>query len=178
MTAPGSYVVGFSGGGTALTIFKELIPTAPQNADAAVSLGVLWASASVAGNVIGIRFYKGGTPGGNTHTVGLYDAGGTLLASKVTSGEGPNGWQEVLFTTPVAITAGADYSAVIHWPLHQYPFTSGFFSGGSYSDPPFVAANCRFQYGGSIAFTPASNTSTGNFFSDILFVADRGRYRG
>ena len=71
-----------------------------------VVLGVKFSS-EVAGSVTGIRFYKATTNTG-THIGSLWTTSGTLLASATFTGETASGWQQVSFSTPVAIAAQHD----------------------------------------------------------------------
>ena len=68
---------------------------------------------AAAGTITGVRFYKEIDNTG-THTGSLWSAGGTLLASGTFSGESASGWQELDFSTPVAITAGTTYVVSYH----------------------------------------------------------------
>jgi hypothetical protein len=70
---------------------------ASANDPAGVELGVRFRSDN-AGNIKGIRFYKGASNVG-PHTGKLWTATGTLLASATFSAETASGWQEVRFAT-------------------------------------------------------------------------------
>jgi hypothetical protein len=83
-----------------------------------VELGVKF-RADQNGYVAGIRFYKGPENVG-THTGTLWSAGGTPLATATFGPESTAGWQEVRFSTRVAVTAGTTYVASYH--------TAGFYS--------------------------------------------------
>ncbi len=83
--------------------------TITENDPSAVDLGVKF-QASSNGSIIGIRFYKGPQNTG-THTGDLWTTSGTLLASATFSNETASGWQQVNFSSPVSITAGATYIA-------------------------------------------------------------------
>ena len=61
--------------------------------------------ADVNGTVTGIRFYKSAANTGS-HVGNLWTSSGTLLASAVFAGESSTGWQQVTFSSPVAITPG------------------------------------------------------------------------
>ena len=52
------------------------------------------------------------------------DRGGTLLATGTFSGESGSGWQELDFSTPVAVTAGTTYVASYHTDTGHYAVTS------------------------------------------------------
>ena len=77
----------------------------------AVELGVKFRS-DVAGFVTGVRFYKGAGNTG-THVGNLWSSSGTLLATATFSGESASGWQQVSFSSPVAITANTTYVVVV-----------------------------------------------------------------
>jgi hypothetical protein len=70
----------------------------------------------VPGQITGIRYFRANANGtystATSRTVALYLADGTLLASKVTSGESQSeGWMLGTFTTPVQVVAGTQYVA-------------------------------------------------------------------
>jgi Domain of unknown function (DUF4082) len=77
-----------------------------------VELGVKF-SATSAGNIIGMLFYKGPQNTG-THTAELWNAAGTMLASATFANETASGWQTVTFASPVAIAANTTYVATLH----------------------------------------------------------------
>src|SRR6185369_7896311 len=81
--------------------------TLAQQDASAYELGVRFKS-DLAGLITGIRFYKGSGNTG-THVGHLWTSTGTLLASATFTGETATGWQQVLFSAPVAITANTTY---------------------------------------------------------------------
>ena len=86
-------------------------------------------TASLSGQVTGVRFYKASTNTG-THVGDLWSASGQLLASATFSNESASGWQSVQFSQPVSITAGTTYVASYFAPSGHYSFT------GARSTPP------------------------------------------
>ncbi|RFB76660.1 DUF4082 domain-containing protein [Methylovirgula sp. 4M-Z18] len=132
-----------------------------------VELGVKF-TASVNGMVTGIRFYKGASNTG-THVADLWSSTGTLLATATFTGESASGWEQVNFSTPVAITAGTTYVAAYR-------------TGGNYSDSPnyFAGAltngeltatattNGVYSYGSGANFPTNSYNST-NYWVDVVF---------
>ena len=84
----------------------------------AVELGVKFRS-DVAGFVTGVRFYKGAGNTG-THVGNLWSASGTLLATATFSGESASGWQQVSFSSPVAVTANTTYVVSYFAPNGHY----------------------------------------------------------
>ncbi|MCA1466256.1 DUF4082 domain-containing protein, partial [Bradyrhizobium sp. NBAIM18] len=77
-----------------------------------VEVGVKF-TASVNGTITGLRFYKGSLNTG-PHIADLWSSTGTLLATATFTNETASGWQQVNFSTPVAITAGTTYVASYH----------------------------------------------------------------
>ena len=71
----------------------------------------------------GIRFYKASTNTG-THIGSLWSTSGTLLASATFTNETASGWQQVNFSTPVAITANTTYVAAYFAPNGHYSDTA------------------------------------------------------
>lgn len=72
------------------------------------------------GVVTGVRIYRGAANTQGTITIGLYEMtdyeAGTLLASKSGMTIAASGWSNLLFDTPVTVTAGKFYCAVYHKP--------------------------------------------------------------
>ena len=89
--------------------------------DSSVELGMKFRS-DVAGTITGIRFYKASGNTG-THTGNLWTANGTRLATATFTGETASGWQQVNFTTPVAITPNTVYVASYHAGNGHYSAT-------------------------------------------------------
>ena len=81
-----------------------------------------------------------------THVADLWSSTGTLLATATFSNETASGWQQVNFSTPVAITAGTTYVASYH-------------TNGQYSADPNYFATAHTN--GSLT-APAGSTSGGN----------------
>src|SRR5207237_921846 len=80
------------------------VPTEASDADtSSVELGLKF-RVSVAGRVLGVRFYKGPTNSG-THTGALWTRTGTKLAQVTFANETATGWQQALFAAPIAVSA-------------------------------------------------------------------------
>ena len=147
-------------------------PANPADADpSATELGVAFRS-DVAGNITGIRFYKGSGNTG-THIGNLWTASGTNLATATFSGETASGWQQVNFATPVAIAANTIYIASYHTTTGYYSADAGYFST-SYDNAPLHAvqdgvghSNGLYRYGAS-AFPNNTYAST-NYWVDVVF---------
>ncbi len=144
----------------------------------AVELGVKFRS-DVAGEITGLRFYKGPANTG-THIGHLWSAGGALLAQATFSGESASGWQQVDFAAPVAIDADTTYVASYHAPNGNYAATNGYFSGQGADSPPLHAladgvdgANGVYNYGPAGVF-PTSTFESSNYWVDVVFDDDTG----
>ena len=139
-----------------------------------VELGVKF-TASVNGYITGIRFYKGVANTG-THLGNLWSSAGTLLASATFTGESSSGWQQVNFSSPVAITANIVYVASYFSPTGDFSVDRNYFDT-PVNNPPLQAlqngtsgANGVYNYGSTSAF-PASTYEAPNYWVDVVFSA-------
>jgi hypothetical protein len=110
---------------TTATIFPDsTVPVTTSYPDTgAYTLGVKFQSAAD-GYITGVRFYKGANNSG-THTGGLWNASGQLLASGSFTDESATGWQTLTFATPAAITANTTYTAGYVTPNGGYAADAG-----------------------------------------------------
>lgn len=140
--------------------------TAAANDTSAVNLGVQFTSA-MAGQITGIRFYKGA---GNTgaHVGSLWSATGALLAQATFSGETATGWQRLNFAAPVPITAGTTYTASYHAPVGRYASNTGY--AWPAVAPPLTATAGTFAYAPTSAY-PTLTWNASNYWVDVDFVA-------
>jgi hypothetical protein len=157
------------------TIFDFVTPATIDSGDThSVELGVKFRS-EVAGTVTGIRFYKAAANTG-THIGGLWSASGTLLASATFTGESASGWQQVNFSTPVAISANTTYVAGYLAPKGHYSDTSSAFVSVGVSNPPLralanpVSADGVYSYSSSSTFPTRTYKAT-NYWVDVDFAA-------
>ena len=155
------------------TIFDFSTPaTIDSNDGSSVVLGVKFTS-EVAGNVTGIRFYKATTNTG-THVGSLWSSSGTLLGSATFTGETVSGWQQVYFSTPIAIAANTTYVASYFAPKGHYSDTSAAFTSVGVSNPPLQAlanttsANGVYKYSSTNSF-PGSSYKATNYWVDLDF---------
>jgi hypothetical protein len=142
-------------------------------ADSAVELGVKFRS-DVAGTITGIRFYKAAANTG-AHIGNLWTSAGTRLATATFSGETASGWQQVLFATPVAITANTVYVASYHGTVGHYSFDLNYFTSKGADNPPLHAltngvsgGNGVYAYGTSSTF-PTVTYGAVNYWVDVVF---------
>jgi hypothetical protein len=155
------------------TIFGSAKPTTVDSGDGhSVVLGVKFRS-EVAGVVSGVRFYKAAANTG-THVGSLWSASGTLLASATFTGESASGWQQVSFSTPVAIAANTTYLATYLAPKGHYSDNPSAFASAGVSAPPLSAlansasADGVYAYSASNVFPTASYRAT-NYWVDVDF---------
>ena len=94
--------------------------------DSPVELGISFKS-DVNGYITGIRFHKGSNNTG-THVGNLWNSTGKLLGSATFTNETASGWQQVNFSTPVAITANTIYRASYHSTIGHYSVSSNYFT--------------------------------------------------
>jgi hypothetical protein len=135
----------------------------------AFELGVRFTS-SQNGYITGLRFYKGT---GNTgmHVANLWTDTGTLLATATFTNETATGWQEVAFTSPVAITANTTYVASYHAPNGGFALDLGYFNT-VLNAPPLTAHGAGSPNGvyraGASGF-PSSSWNASNYWVDVVF---------
>jgi len=146
------------------------------NDPSSVELGMKFRS-DVAGTVTGVRFFKGSTTTG-THTATLWSASGTRLATATFTNETRSGWQQVNFSTPVAITANTVYVVSYHTNVGNYAYTAAYFASKGVDNGPLHApatgavagGNGVYRYATSSVF-PASTFNANNYWVDVVFVA-------
>ncbi|WP_141616903.1 DUF4082 domain-containing protein [Myxococcus sp. CA010] len=143
------------------------------NDSAPVELGVKFKT-NVSGNVLGVRFYKGAANTG-THVGSLWSANGQRLAFATFTSETATGWQEVTFSTPVAIAANTTYVASYFAPLGGYSFDSNGLATGV-DAPPLHALPGATTSGGNGVFAYASTSTfpngshqNANYWVDVVF---------
>lgn len=152
-----------------------VIPNSPNDSDAHPSeLGVKF-TADVAGSITGIRFYKG-TQNTGAHIGHLWTIGGTLLASATFTSETASGWQQVNFSTPVAIQAGATYVASYHTTSGHYSEDDYYFQNAGLDNAPLHAlkagvsgANGVYLNTASTTAFPTQNYESANYYVDVVF---------
>jgi hypothetical protein len=140
-----------------------------------VELGVKFRADS-SSFITGIRFYKASANTG-THVGNLWTSNGTLLATATFSNETDSGWQQVNFSTPVAITANTVYVASYHTNTGHYSDDLNYFAGQGVDSPPLHAladgvsgVNGVFAYGSTSIF-PDQGWKSSNYWVDVVFSA-------
>ncbi len=97
------------------------------NDSSAVTLGTKFQT-DVAGNVTGVRFYKGAGNTG-THVGALWTTSGVQLAQGTFSNETASGWQTLNFASPVPIEANRTYIVSYYAPVGHYAADLNAFNG-------------------------------------------------
>ncbi len=141
-----------------------------------VELGVKFRS-SVNGFICGVRFYKGSTNTG-THVGKLWTSTGQLLASATFQNETASGWQQVSFSSPVAITANTTYIASYLAPVGRYSVDSNYFINGVTSGLLYAFNNAESGGNGVYLYGaggfPANTYQSTNYWADVLFTTNTG----
>jgi hypothetical protein len=139
----------------------------------AVEVGVKFKS-SLAGYITGIRFYKGSGNNG-THVGHLWNSAGLQLAAATFTGETASGWQQVNFSSPVAIAAGTIYIASYFAPLGHYADNHNYFDSSGVTNGPLTAlsnsagaGNGVYRYGATGGF-PTTTYMGSNYWVDVVF---------
>jgi Domain of unknown function (DUF4082) len=79
------------------------------------------------GTVTGVRFYKSAANTG-THAGSLWSSSGKLLGRVTFSGETASGWQQMSFSTAVAVAANTTYVISYHTNTGRYSDDDNFFT--------------------------------------------------
>ena len=117
------------------SIWQNGTPTGAVDANdtSPLNVGVQF-QPSTSGFITGVRFYKE-TDNTGAHIGSLWSSSGTLLASGTFSGESASGWQELDFSSPVAVTAGTTYVASYHTNTGHYATTTSGLSSAVTNGP-------------------------------------------
>jgi hypothetical protein len=138
----------------------------------AVELGLKFQS-TVAGNVTGVRFYKGPYNTG-THIGHLWTSGGSLLATVTFGNETASGWQQSNFSTPVAIQANTTYVVSYHCPNGYYSDDQNSFNLAVTSTPLTALQNQTTSPNGVYVYGsggfPNQGWNSSNYWVDVAFV--------
>lgn len=158
------------------TIFAPgLAPGTCYGAGTGTELGVKFRS-DTSGVIRGIRFYKSPTDT-SSHTGSLWSAAGALLATGTFTNETSSGWQQMVFATPVPITANTTYVAS-YFTRGSYCSTYFWFWNGGTSNPPLHALqddvegpNGVYASSPNGGVFPNQPNAASNYWVDVLFAA-------
>ncbi len=149
-----------------------IVPAAADNNP--VEVGTKFYS-DIDGLITGIRFYKG-TANTGTHVGNLWTLTGTLLATVTFANESPSGWQQAIFSSPVAISANTTYVVSYHTNVGAYAADGAYFATAPRDSPPLHAptspvagGNGVFAYGESQFPTGTFNAT--NYWVDVVFAS-------
>jgi phosphodiesterase/alkaline phosphatase D-like protein len=153
----------------------SIVPALVDSNDGdALELGLKFRS-DVAGQVLGVRFYKAAANTG-THTGSLWTTGGSRLATLTFSAETASGWQTAYFSAPVAILANTTYIVSYYAPAGRYSANVGAFESAGTNNPPLHALangvdgpNGVYRYGTGGGFPDSTYNST-NYWVDVVFA--------
>jgi methionine-rich copper-binding protein CopC len=142
-------------------------PAATSQVTSSAELGLKFRS-DVDGIIRGVRFHKDLANTG-VHVANLWTRTGQKLATATFTNETASGWQQVLFSSPVAIKADTTYVVSYFAPAGRYSITvSGLVS--RVDNPPLraLASGGVYIYNPSSAFPTTTYRST-NYWVDVVF---------
>ena len=154
------------------TLFGSSTPPMIDAGDgSSVNLGVRF-TVDTSGFITGLRFYKAAANVG-THVGTLYSDSGAVLATANFTGETASGWQQVTFSSAVAVTPGVTYIAAYLAPYGHYSVTANGFGTAVVSPPLYgvatgVEADGVYAYGSTAAF-PTNTYNATNYWVDVIF---------
>jgi hypothetical protein len=150
-----------------------------QNDGSGIETGVKFTSAQ-AGFIKGVRFYSGDAVSG-TYKGKLWNfATSTLMASANYTSVTANGWQEIMFATPVSIAANTTYLATMYSSTGNYVATDNYFTSAVTNGPLTAMANSVSPNGiyffGAQQSGPVTDWNTWNqylstnYWVDVIFT--------
>jgi len=150
---------------------NSYVPSVNAYSSGAYELGVKF-TASVAGYVTGVRFYK--ESGMSGQNVGHLWSSRTLLATATFTNESSSGWQQVNFSSSswVQITANTVYVASFSTSAGYFYITTGYFTSGGHTNGPLYAEPNSVGdgvYNRAGAFPYVSGNGM-NFWADVAFT--------
>lgn len=152
----------------------EMIPTVEADPDTgAAELGVRF-TVDTGGYITGIRFYKASSNTGD-HIGTLWSDTGALLARAPFTNETSSGWQQMSFSTPVAVSPNTVYVASYHTSVGHYAVDKGYFKTSGYDNAPLHApqdgvsgANGLYSDSSTSVF-PTTSYQSSNYWVDVVF---------
>ena len=156
--------------GCPCTVWPDTTPAGASDSQdgSSIELGMTF-TPSVNGNVTGIRFFKLPDNTG-THTGTLWTSSGTKLATGTFTNESTEGWEQLNFSTPVAVTAGTTYVASYHSPLGNYSATASGLASAVTSGPLTAdVGGGVYAYSSATTF-PTKSYHNSNYWVDVVFA--------
>jgi hypothetical protein len=147
------------------------VPAVIDDGDAQpVELGVKFRSDANA-FLYGLRFYKSASNTG-THVGRVYSSAGVLLASATFTSETPSGWQQVLFSNPILLSANTTYVASYHTAAGHYSASPGYFATLGVDAAPLHAPSNVTTLNGVYAYGaggfPTFSYNATNYWVDVI----------
>ena len=99
----------------------------------------------------------------------MWTASGTELATGTFTNESTQGWQQLNFSTPVAVTAGTTYVASYHATTGHYALTSGGLSSAVTNGPLTALANGGVYAYNSATTFPTNTFGGSNYWVDVVY---------
>jgi hypothetical protein len=152
------------------SIWQNGTPTgsSQSNDPAAQTEGVKF-TVTTSGHITGVRFYKESQDTG-AHIGSLWSSTGTLLASGTFANETASGWQELDFSSPVAVTAGTTYVASFFTSTGYPAYTPhGLDSAVTNGPLTALASGGVYAYGSSNTF-PTNVWNNNNYWVDVVYT--------
>ena len=137
-----------------------------------IELGMKFQS-TVDGFVTGVRFYKSSGDTG-LHIGNLWTASGTLLATIPFSSESASGWQQMEFSSPIAITSNTTYVVSYFSSNNIYSYTQNYFTDAVINGNLIGLAdgtnggNGVYKYSANSTF-PNETYQKSNYWVDVVF---------
>lgn len=122
---------------------------------------------AVAGRITGMRYYWMATSADTSKTLRVWSSGGVLLGSVVVprGTAGSVGWQQAIFTTPIAVTASQTVRAAVDSTTNDNMARSGVIGADAvYGDVRRLVQG----YSGTGGTYP-NTTTPRHYFADIIF---------
>jgi hypothetical protein len=126
-------------------------------------------TASTAGQINGVRFYKATSESGQ-HTGKIWSSSGALLGSVVFSNESASGWQAAMFATPIQVLAGATYAVTVNTGATYYAASTNGLATAVSNGALTTVVGSNGIYGPVGAY-PTQTWQATNYFRDVVFQA-------
>src|SRR5579862_7634063 len=156
------------------SVWQDGTPTgAVQSNDPNAQTSGLRFQVNSTGYITGVRFYKEPSDTGS-HIGSLWSSTGTLLASGTFTNETASGWQELDFSSPVAVTAGTIYVASF-FTSTGYPAATSAGLASAVTNGPLtaLAGGGVYAYASSNTF-PTSTYNNNNYWVDVVYSQTAG----
>jgi hypothetical protein len=158
------------------TVFGNQVPYATDTSDtSSVELGMR-VTPAVNGYITGVRFYRT-VANANGYVANLWSDGGTNLAtgSTLTGGSVTPGWNEIRFSSPVAVTANTTYVVSYFTDAGQYSYTPNAFASAVTNGDLTAPADSSGSHNGVYSYNatsgfPTSSYNANSYAVDAIFA--------